>query len=98
MQLVVWIFGVLILVISALAGIIWRGQQKRLAILDASMKILLERSDFVAHKSMDSTREMAWLNWREQVEKRFDNHSGRLEMNEREIARLGGRMNGKRHE
>jgi hypothetical protein len=96
MQLLIWVFGVLVLVISGLSGIIWRGQQKRLAILDASMKILLERSDFVAHKSMDSTREAAWLDWREHVEKRFDNHSGRLELNEREIARLGGRMNGAR--
>jgi hypothetical protein len=96
MELITWIFGVLILIVSALSGIIWKGQQKRLAILDASMKILLERSDFVSHKSMDSTREAAWLEWRKQVEKRFDNHAGRLEMNEREIARLGGRVNGQR--
>lgn len=96
MDLVIWIFGVLILLISALAGIVWKAQQKRLAVLDQSMKILLESSNLMSHLSMDKARETSWLDWRSQVEKRFDNHALRIEKNENGISRIEGRMNGQR--
>lgn len=96
MELIIWVFGGLLLFASSMLGILYRQQQKRFGTIEKSVKLILERTDFVTFIAMDKTREQHWDSWRETLEKRIDKHDERLGDVEGEVARLGGRINGQR--
>lgn len=96
MDLVLWIFGGLLLFASAMLGILYRQNQRRFSSIEKNVQIILERTDFVTFLAMDKTRELHWDVWRQTLEKRIDRHDERLSDAEGEIARIGGRLNGQR--
>jgi hypothetical protein len=96
MDLILWVFGGLVTLISVLAGILYRQLQKRLDSIEKDIKVILGRTDFVAFIAMDKKREELWTFWRDSTDKKIASMKEHIATNESNIARLSGLMNGRR--
>lgn len=96
MDLILWMFGVLLTLSSVLLGIVYRHQQKRFHAIERDIKMILERTDTAAFLAMDKTREVHWMSWRINLDGEIVTLAERLNELETKLARVEGRMNGTR--
>lgn len=83
-EIVLWLFAGLFVVIGALIGIIWKSVKDRLDDIDTGA--------LAAFIARFNATESSWERWRQEfsgeVSKRLDSHSDQIRTNDRRITRL----------